>query len=291
MIQYNLVGREGSKNLTVFVDGDMYVADEQHPLFDTLVLKAVQGDLSIVNDFDASVAAATKFENVSERVSVANGRVYFDGDELDDVYSQQIIDFLEQDVDDWKPLVKFYEKALTNPDAHSRENLARWIESVRANDGSGITINDDGDLVGYKGVTADLKSIRSGPGIVNGVATDGHLDNTPGNVVEMARSKVQHDPSVGCSVGLHVGTWNYAKGFSQGPVLEVVVNPRDVVSVPTDCGGQKMRVSRYRVVQTLDNPYNTPVAPVEDFFNEDEYDAYEDADFDWYEFPNDGYSY
>jgi hypothetical protein len=289
-MQYNLVGREGMKNLVVVVDGDMYVADEQHPLFDTLVAKAVAGDESVVNDFDASVAAATKFENLSERVSVANGRVYFDGDELDDVYADQIIEFLEADVEDWKPLVKFYEKALSNIEAHTRENLARWIESVKAHDGSGLTINDDGDIVGYKGVTADLKSIRSGPGIVNGEVVDGHLDNSPGNVVEMQRSKVEHNPQVGCSVGLHVGTWEYAKGFSQGPVLEVTVNPRDVVSVPTDCGGQKMRVARYKVVQVLDNPYNTPVRPVEDFYDEDDYADYDD-DYDWAEFPNDGYSY
>ncbi|MDQ2739570.1 MAG: hypothetical protein M3Y35_13360, partial [Actinomycetota bacterium] len=47
--------------------------------------------------------------------------------------------------------------------------------------------------------------------------------------------------------GLHVGTFEYAKNFGH-KLLICSVNPRDVVSVPRDCGFQKLRTCRYTVL-------------------------------------------
>ena len=44
-----------------------------------------------------------------------------------------------------------------------------------------------------------------------------------------------------------------------GTVLEVYVNPRDVVSVPHDYSAQKIRVCRYVVGEPVDKPYDEPV--------------------------------
>jgi hypothetical protein len=52
---------------------------------------------------------------------------------------------------------------------------------------------------------------------------------------------------VACSAGLHVGTYDYALRFTRF-VIEVLVDPRDVVSVPTDCNDQKMRTCKYLVM-------------------------------------------
>lgn len=274
-LQFNLVDREGSRNLVVFLNGVMYTADENHPNMSALVDKVVRGDADGLADlFDASVEAAKRFERLSETVSVANSRVFVDGDEVDDVYADQIVRFMQEDAD-FGPLVKFLEKVYTNTEAHTRENLSRWLEAT-----GGFTIDDDGDIRGYKGVNAELGSIHHGPAVVDGVSVTGSVPNKVGSVVEMARSKVQHDPSVGCAVGLHVGTWAYASSFARGNILEVKVNPRDVVSVPTDCNGQKMRVSRYKVVSVLDAPHTT--AFVSDNDEEDyDYDEYYEDDYDF----------
>jgi hypothetical protein len=82
---------------------------------------------------------------------------------------------------------------------------------------------------------------------------NGHIPNQPGSVISISRSYVQHDPEQGCSTGLHVGTWGYASSFGD-VTLKVEINPRDIVSVPTDCGAAKMRVSRYKVIKIIDNP-------------------------------------
>lgn len=243
-VKYNLVGSGDTQNITVFVDGELFTADESHPNFDKIVEGARKGDKSITSLFDVLKTVKAKLVPLSERIAVYSGTVYFDGTPVHDALADQIARFVE-DGADFAPLVKFWEKLATNPDKHSREQLYKWLTAEK------FTITDDGDILGYKGLTADYKSVHKGPGIVNDVPSDGAggLDNSVGNVVTIDRSKVVHDPRSSCAFGLHVGTWGYASTFhSGGKVVEVLVNPRDVVSVPTDAGGQKMRVSRYTVL-------------------------------------------
>jgi hypothetical protein len=63
----------------------------------------------------------------------------------------------------------------------------------------------------------------------------------------------------GCSVGLHVGTYDYASNFTLN-VLEVHVNPRDVVSVPTDSNWAKVRCCRYVVIKEVERTLHYSVS-------------------------------
>lgn len=273
-MQYNLVRRDGDANITVVIEGNLYVADDQHPNFEAIVEAVINDDpeREVLDLIDASVGAAKKFENLSERVSVANSRVYVDGDEVTGPFADQIVRFLNDDLDDWQPLVNFLEKVYTNVEAHTRENLARWLNAT-----GGFTIADNGNIIGYKGLTSEGGSVHRGPAIVDGEAVNGSVPNQPGSVVEMARSAVEHNPRVACASGLHVGTWEYASSFGHGVTAEVEVNPRDVVSVPTDCNGQKMRVARYTVVRYLSDPYTEAVVPSGVEFSEDYEEGYDDG--------------
>ena len=272
----------GVSNLVLFIPGEepATASSESHANFDEIV-DAVQEAVAdpygvdgqaLLDLFDISVAVQKRLEPLSERISVANGRVYLDGDEVENALTRQIVRFLEEGVDDWEPLVEFFENVQANPNAHSRSQLFEWL------DRRDFTIDDSGCIIGYKGVTSNLKSIHSGPGIVNGVRQTGQLDNSPGNTVEMARSQVTSDPTLGCHIGLHVGTYEYAASFGH-KVLKVQVNPRDVVSVPTDCDAQKMRCCRYVVLEEtaskVDSAYWQPTAVADDDWYED------DDDYEW----------
>ena len=90
----------------------------------------------------------------------------------------------------------------------------------------------------------------------------------------MPRSEVEWDPSVGCHQGLHVGSWDYAAGFARGAVLTVYVNPRDVVSVPTDCDAAKMRCCRYTIGNVTEVAYTEPVVYDELVDDDDDVLAY-----------------
>lgn len=240
-----------------------------------MVAGVLADDPAVLDLFNLAKAVSERFSRLTERVSTANGRLYFDGDEVANALAAQVIRFLDEGVDDWQPLVNFFEKVEANPNEHSREQLYRWL------DRHDFTITPSGDFVGYKGVGNDLKSIHSGPGIVDGVPMNGRLPNNPGSMVEIARSAVHHDPSVGCSTGLHVGTHGYASSFG-AVCLEVHVNPRDVVSVPTDCGDQKVRCCRYLVVGQVEAAYDSAYIESDEdddsFEDEDCGDSFEDDD-------------
>jgi hypothetical protein len=252
------------------------VADSSHPHWDSILHGLVNSDPGTYALFDVWGGIKAKFKSLSDRVDYDGENIRFDGDIVHSELAGQIQRFLEAGESDWEPLAKFWEKIAQNPSEHSKENLYRWLKT------HAFTITMDGDIVGYKGVRKGnvdakgeqvLESIHTGPAIVDGVAVNGHVPNRPGSVITMPRADVTADPRIGCHVGLHVGTWDYASGFGS-VVLEVHVNPRDVVSVPTDCGDAKMRTSKYTVVQVINEPYEGAVlSPAEDYYDEDDYET------------------
>lgn len=233
------------QNVAAFTsDGKDLAADNKHGNFEGILAALETGNLSdeeIVRLFDVALALTDKFEALSERVSVNGGKVFLDGDEVTDSISDLIIRFLS-DGKDFDPLVRFLENVATNPDPHSKENLFRWLEGHR------WSITTDGHFVAYKGVLKDgYLSKQEGTAQVDGRVITGRIPNVPGTRITMPRSEVQHDPSNGCSTGLHAANWNFARDWAQ-VVVQVKINPRDVVSVPTESGDHKLRVCAYEVV-------------------------------------------
>jgi hypothetical protein len=275
-VQYTLIGNEDGSNIVVFVAGSApMVAHESHPNFERILDGALANDETVLDLFDIAATAAQKFERLSERITTANGRLYLDGEEVNNALTSQVLRFLDEGVEDWKPLVAFFENVQSNPNEHSKEQMFEWL------DRRDFTITQDGLIVGYKGVKPDgnggYLSIHAGQAIVDGETVKGNIPTNPGSVVEMPRSEVEWDPTVGCHRGLHVGTWDYASSFAQGTVLEVHVNPRDVVSVPTDSDAAKVRCCRYTIVSEIAVPYSAPVIGGYDLDDDDDgWGDYED---------------
>lgn len=252
MMQYKITEGDNGGFAAALIDGELFTITDTHPAYGEICSRLRSGDETVRELFDLATAVASKFEVLTDRVTVLGGRLYFDGDVVHNALADQVLRFLDEGRTDWQPLVRFFEKASQNPVAHSREQLFDWLTKFD------FAITDDGNFIAYKGVRSDGKggyeSISSGPGIVNGVPMNGHLGNNPGDIVTIARGRVVADPTIGCAVGLHAGTWEYASTFGSGATLTVSINPRDVVSVPTDCNSQKIRTCRYTVLDVTEGP-------------------------------------
>lgn len=275
-MQFNLVRREGNANITAVIDGELYPADDAHPNFDDLVQAAVDGDEeAFLALYDASIKVAEVFADLTDRVVVRNSRVWIDQNEVNDVYADTIVKFVQEEVDSaaFSALVNFLEKVYSNVDADVRENLSRWLKA------EDFTILPNGNILGYRGLNSDYTSVHAGPGIVNGERVNGHLDNSVGNVVEIDNDLVEVNPSIGCAPGLHVGTYAYAQGWARGAVVSVEVDPRHVRSVPYECNDSKMRVSRYKVLDTITSKTDDSVSY--EYVDDDDYDydAYDEYDY------------
>ena len=262
-ISYQINGNDdGTKNITVYEKGNPtpHVAHSTHPYFERIVEGVLAGDESVVDLFDLSLKAGMELETVTERITSAHGLLYFDGEPMDDELSQTVLRFIAEGVDDWKPIALFFENVMQNPNEHSREHLYRWLQA------EAFTLTPEGMIVGYKSVNSDGNggyiSTYDGKAIVDGKVVEGPIPNKIGSTVSMPRGEVTFDPAKGCSIGLHVGTYRYAtEEYRKDALLEVEVNPRDVVSVPTESKDQKMRVCRYKIVGLTQNKIQSVVKP------------------------------
>src|ERR1039458_2278352 len=264
--------------VTVYSPGkEPLIANDGHPqwqeILDAIASLAEYEELVLL--FSPAQAVSDRFERLTDRVTVRNGMIYFDGDAVDNVITEHIVRALgesqsssERDAtlahDDFTALVNFLEKLMTNLESDSREQLYHWLNA------KDFTITADGDIVGYKGCRYSVDNVpisqNSGHAFADGVEyMHDQIPYRDGTVVEMPRSEVTFDPSSVCSVGLHVGTHSYARTYAYGCMLEVHVNPRDVVSVPSH-DAEKMRVCRLTVVgevDKVDGAYKTAFKPDE----------------------------
>jgi hypothetical protein len=163
----------------------------------------------------------------------ADGIVAIDGEELPNALSKRIIQFANEGFD-FEPLLKFWANCKKNPDPRAKTDLYSFL------DHNGIPITSDGCFIGYRAIRNDWLDKHSQS-----------MMNTVGAVLTMDRALCDSDPNQTCSRGLHVAAYNYAKnnfGGTGDRMIEVKVNPEDVVAIPVDYNGEKMRVCKFVVM-------------------------------------------
>ena len=255
-VNYQLASIDGEQFLTVFGDEIYVITRDTHSNFDEVLDYAIAGDEYVFDLIDVGRTIQRKFDDVTYgRVSVRDGIVHFDDDPMDNALTKAILRFLDEGLD-FQPLVRFFENVMANPQQESREQFYRWIEHHE------FPIDKYGNIIAYKSVQSTgtdgvYNSISSGHAFVNGVEHRGRIPQSVGDIVTMPRSEVQHDPNVACHVGLHSGTYEYARTFSGDTLMHVSINPRDVVSVPHDCTSQKVRVCRYEIIGFADKEWES----------------------------------
>lgn len=176
-----------------------------------------------------------KFSEGKFVVDKVSGCVTIDGVVVRNVICDRILKFCQEDLP-YQPLINFWKNIQENPSEESKEHLFLFLEANM------MPITDDGCFLAYKRVT------RNDKGNLVDTRTK-TFDNSIGKIVEMPRDHVDARRDVTCSHGLHVAAYHYAnKEYSGSDLLEVKVNPRDVVAVPNDYHNEKMRVCRYEVI-------------------------------------------
>jgi len=149
--------------------------------------------------------------------------------------------------DESEKLVKFLDALMDNSSFKAIEGLYRFMKH------NCIDINEDGSIQAWKGVMDNMYSshggsIKSSPTIQvneNGQVYNGDF----GKEIRVDRSEVDDDPDSTCSHGLHVGNKDYASSWAS-TLISVSVKPQDVVAVPKDYNGAKMRTCGYTPIST-----------------------------------------
>lgn len=230
------------QNVVVSYDGETHIVKRSDALADRLI-KAIKENR--INEIPSLVSTAKRIETFSKGAfRVENGRVMVNGVAAPQVLSDKIVRFSNDGLP-FQPLLKFAEKLSQNPSFRAVNELFQFLEK---ND---HPITETGNFIAYKRVKWNFRDIHSGT-----------FDNSVGNTLEVPRNSVDEDSSRTCSHGLHVANWNYAHtqfasyDANTDVMLEVEVNPADVVAIPTDYFQSKMRVCRYKVLGVVTTPFD-----------------------------------
>src|SRR3990167_7995736 len=164
-------------------------------------------------------------------------------------------------------MLQFMSNLMENPSKRAVDQLYSFLEHKN------LPVTEDGCFLAYKAVRSTLLDKHSGT-ILNEVVS----------VISIPRNKVDDEPNNHFSYGLHCGSMEYVKYFAHGDdkILVVKVNPRDVVSIPSDHNCTKLRTCQYEVVSFYDKLLSSNYSPSEPenyrYDDDDEYDDEYDGD-------------
>jgi len=256
-------------NLTVVLNNKSYQVLPDHINY-KMILEALptatSDELLEIVDVEKAVAAFS-----DGLVEIKNGQVTYEGEVVHGSISKRILEFMSKGLP-FQPLVTFLNNLMENPSMQSQKELYDFLEHEH------LPITEDGHFLAYKAVRNDFMDKYRGV-----------FDNHVGNVCEMTRSKVDDDRGRGCSNGLHAGALNYVAGYGSleagDKIVIVKINPRDVVSVPSDCNFEKLRTCRYEVVgeyqgELLKPLYSASLDAGVDYDSDEDDEEY-DNDYDW----------
>lgn len=222
-----------SRFLSIVVDGQVYNADASLPRFKDALQACVDGQFAKAVAIVNVERAVASYTSKSGKVQIVDGTLKYEGLEIHSSLTSRIIDRMNEGKN-FEFFIPFLENLMLNP---SEKAVQRLFDFLEAND---IQITADGHFAAWKKVREDYLDIFS--------AT---FDNSVGKSPSMPRNMVDEDDDRTCSRGLHVCSKSYLGSYGsceRNRIMQVLVNPKNVVAVPRDYNNAKMRVCEYKVV-------------------------------------------
>ena len=271
--------KDGQGHWTVTLNGQPHLFDPSHPHYASLIKCVHAGD---ADEFVNLLNTGLQVENWSEGdFEFRDGLLYFEDEQVAKDPTNRIVECLQQGFPH-----QFMMNYLTNLYDNVSERAVQ--ESYKWSSHKGLPITEDGMLVGYKGVrpyageTIQGKNGEIKEGDLVDIYTGNSFRNNVGDTASMKRRQVCDDHTQGCDSGLHVGTYDYACNWAgnTGVVVLVKFDPKDIVSVPSDCNCEKMRVSSYEVISVAREQLEEAVYSEDEYYDdqEDYLDELEDGD-------------
>lgn len=260
------------KSITLMIDTDTYIIASGDERYNQVIDAIREKDW---------VAIPTILDVKGKLISETNGGIYLlngmlrcgNDHPVPALMTTRIIETMRKNLD-ITPLALFLENMYQNPNPASVEELLLFIEACN------LPITADGYFLAYKMVKKNFTDIYTGK-----------MDNSVGSRPWMDRSLVDNNREETCSKGLHFCSQAYLGhyGTAQSSQLVILkVNPKDVVSIPTDYNNAKGRACEYEVVDAISwdqiitplytDEYSDVPEPDDDWTPEDEYDDEYDDD-------------
>jgi hypothetical protein len=219
------------KNIVVVIGNKSHTVSKTHISYQKVLDAIKANDWETVKDVIEPKKVVLNYG--AGNVSVQGETLFWKGEELHTTLATRMITMLQEGFP-VEPMVAFMENLMSNPSKRAVTELYGFLEK------NSLPITPDGHFLAYKKVRDSFLDVHSGK-----------FDNSVGKVVEMERNKVDDDKNNTCSTGLHFCGMSYLNSFGGERTVIVKINPRDVVSIPTDYNEAKGRACRYEVIGEL----------------------------------------
>jgi hypothetical protein len=218
-------------NIVVVIGNKSHTISKTHITYNKVLDAIKAGDWDVIPDIIEPKKVVLNYG--AGNVSIKGETLYWKGKELNTGLSVRMIQMLQEGFP-IEPMVNFMENLYQNPSHRAVTELYGFLEK------NALPITPDGHFLAYKKVRGNYFDVHSGT-----------MDNSVGNIVEMERHEVNDNKDVTCSTGLHFCGMSYLNSFGGERTVIVKVNPRDVVSIPSDYNEAKGRACRYEVIGEL----------------------------------------
>lgn len=237
-------------SVTFFAKGRPWTMASGHRNFDE-----VKRRLHVLNDpsvtrYDGELDDLIGLVDIRPAITAASGGklefsgsdIVWNGERLHNVWVDKILAFKDKG-EPFDPIFKALDDLMRNPTPEARERLPIFVEQSK------LGFLPDGRICAFKGVRSDGYDIHTRTVLYE-----------IGKTVSIERDKCELDPNVTCAAGLHLGAIDYIIKNGYGwscdrKMMLCAFWPRNVVAVPTDYQGGKMRVCSLDVLSEVDKAY------------------------------------
>jgi len=215
-------------NVTVVIGNKPHTISKTHITYQKVVDAIKAGDWETVRDTINPKKVVLNYG--AGNIEVQGEKLFWKGTEMHGAIVDRMVQMLQEGFP-IEPLANFMQNMMENPSYRAVNELYGFLEKNR------LPITPDGHFLAYKRVRIDYTDCHTGK-----------MDNSVGKIVEMERNQVNDDKNQTCSAGLHFCSESYLSHFGGERTVIVKINPRDVVSIPTDYNNAKGRACRYEVI-------------------------------------------
>jgi len=271
--------------ITMVLNNKPYTIQSDHLNYNKIVdeLKNPNQDINVIIGLLDIKQTLNQYANHYPEfvIDFQNSTITINDEQIHGTLIDRIFDMHKQGFP-FESMGRFLINLYQNPSKRAVDELYSFIEYGK------LPITEDGCFLAYKRVKEDYTSCY-----------DNKTKNDIGTIVSMPRDQVDDNSNNTCSSGLHLCSYEYLKVFDGDRVVIVKVNPKNVVSIPTDYNNTKARACEYEIVgevskeELLTNKtiFDKPVVvSLEDEYDEDFDDSDDDSDEEFGE-SNEDYEY
>lgn len=227
-----------SNTVMISIGDEIHAVDKSHENFEEIVDAIKSNDVDKAIELSDIAKAVGRY--VSGDIEIDNNQVMYKGVSYSNDLTIRILDQMQAGV---KPdiLVNFMNNVMQNPSYQSANELFKFLKACS------LPLTEDGFFLAYKRVNSDYTDCHTST-----------IDNSVGQVVKMERNQVNDNRNETCSSGLHFCSKSYLGHFGGSNVMVLKINPKDVVSIPSDYNDAKGRCCEYEVIGQIDDDVDIP---------------------------------